>query len=121
MGRRLVDSHAGRFGCPEPKLKGIGPDEEDTRQHMVAGWCCSRRGTREGRLGILLMIPPHGDGGRRFMLFSGGGNMNQPPPGAARAGAASVELGVQVEAEDGAVTRRAPLVGWEEGIDAVVG
>ena len=55
------------------------------------------------------------------MLFSDGGNMNQPPPGAARAGAASVELGAQVEVEDGAVTRRAPLVGWEGGIDAVVG
>ena len=23
----MVDSHAGRFGCPEPKLKGIGPDK----------------------------------------------------------------------------------------------
>ena len=47
--------------------------------------------------------------------------MNQPPPGAARAGTASVELGAHVEAEDSAVTRQAPLVSWEGGIDAVVG
>ena len=39
------------------------------------------------------ILPSHGDGGRRFMLFSDGGNMDQPPPGAARTGAASVELG----------------------------
>ena len=67
------------------------------------------------------ILPPNGDGGRRFVLFSDGGNMHQPPPGAARAGAASVELSAQVEVEDGAVTRRAPLVDWEGGIDVVVG
>jgi len=33
----------------------------------------------------------------------------------------ALNLGALVEEEDGAVTRRAPLVGWEEGIDAVVG
>ena len=32
-----------------------------------------------------------------------------------------MNLDALVEVEDGAVTRRAPLVGWEEGIDAVVG
>jgi hypothetical protein len=64
VGHVLVDTHAGGFGCPGPKLKGIGAAKEDPRQHMVAGWCCSWPGTREGRLGILLMIPPLGDGGR---------------------------------------------------------
>ena len=33
----------------------------------------------------------------------------------------ALNLDALVEVEDGAVTRRAPLVGWEEGIDAVVG
>ena len=33
----------------------------------------------------------------------------------------ALNLDALVEVEDGAVMRRAPLVGWEEGIDAVVG
>ena len=68
----------------------------------------------------MLMIPPHGDGGRRLLLLLGLGNMNQPLQGAVCAGAVSVGPGAQVEVEDGAVPWRAPLVSWEGGVDAIV-